>query len=222
MSTTFAELKTALRLILTDRSIWSTTAVDQWAKEAIQDYSSHFPLQLTAYIAASAGIREVDLAGTLGFIQNILQVEYPAGEEPLLLLCRLHQDHPAFLGGAYYDLSGDPVASLILGQTPAAGETIHLTYTTRHPLPATDEAYLTVPDEGLPALHLYVTWKALLALELDNSLDIVRKPPVIQENANSSSRAWKNYHNKIEELRRLQTRAGYSGTWSMDSKDRVY
>jgi hypothetical protein len=222
MSTTFGNLKSSLRQILPDKITWSEQAFDRWAKEAIQDYSVHFPQQLTATISVTADVRIYNLAGVLGRLYEVLQVEFPTGETPPVFLYRLSQEHPKFQDGAVYDLSGDPVTTLILGKTPAAGQSIALTYTAPHTQPASDEVYLSVPDEGLEVLRLYVIWKARLALEHELAVDLDRQTGLVQVNDQSADHAWEMYSAKITEIHHLHTRSGFGGPWRMDERDRVY
>ena len=52
--TTRADLRRSLRQMLTDAAAWPDSQLDEWCRQAIYDYSLHFPYSRTASWEASA------------------------------------------------------------------------------------------------------------------------------------------------------------------------
>ena len=87
MATTLQNLIDAIEADLADsgNATWSAADIEQWSRDAIADYSLHFPLIGQQTIAAVTGTESYDLAG--GFLE-IISVEYPEGQEPRAYLRR--------------------------------------------------------------------------------------------------------------------------------------
>jgi len=164
--TTRAGLRTVIRNQGIDSSTWSDAEVNQWIADAIAEYSIHFPRwRESTGNACAEGEREYDLPSDFA---AALQVEYPEGNEPLTTLTRLPEDDPRF-GPGYYDVRAG--AALVLGESPSAGQTYGLLYQAHHDYPDADDDVLTVPDEDLEVLILFVVLKAYRRLELDEAVN---------------------------------------------------
>ena len=169
--TTRADLRDdIMRERLADATQWPDSTLNQWIEDAIAEYSVHFPrTDLEATIDCVDDQREYDLSSELTRPQGILRVEYPSGEDPPEYLTRRSvDDSRGFWGGEYYDVRGDPPHTLFVGEKPDDGEDIVVFYDGDHLYPTDDADMLTVPDQHLEGLVLFVWWKAaqeLLAAE---------------------------------------------------------
>lgn len=167
--TTFGEFREVSVYAEVDKSRWIEPTVNAWIRDAIRDYSGHFPMFVdtddqSTNISCVAGQQEYSLSSFTG-IQAVLDVEYPEGNDPASLLKRWEQDDPrGFEGLEVYALRGfEKPDTLRLGQEPSSGESIRLTYLADHTAPATDITTLTVPDRHLDVLVLFVQWRAMRA-----------------------------------------------------------
>lgn len=144
---------------------WHSEDIEQWLRDAIGDYSLHFPRILTQTIACSANDRTYDLPA--GFMQ-VLTVEYPAGQDPPEYLARRPHDHPHFWRVAgYFDIirRGDDtdVDEIWISQKPSAGESIDVIYQGQHLMDTTNLTNtdsLTVPERHHSLLRRFATWQA--------------------------------------------------------------
>ena len=167
--TTFGEFREVSVYAEIDKSRWIEPTVNAWLRDAIRDYSVHFPHYVdtddeSTNITCVDDQQEYSLSSFTG-IQTVLDVEYPEGEDPPDLLERRDQDDPrGFEGLEVYAVRGfDKPDTLRLGEEPDADEEIRLTYLADHAVPATDTTALTVPDRHLDALVLFVQWRAARA-----------------------------------------------------------
>jgi len=159
---TLAQLRAIIRQRLTDDTVWTDVNLDQWILDAIGDYSVRFPrTDLEATIDCVADQREYDLSTELTNPHGILRVEYPSGEDPPEYLTRRStEDGRGFWGGEHYDVWGDPPQTLWIGEKPSADEDIVVYYSGDHLYPADEDDVLSVPDDHLEGLILFVRWKA--------------------------------------------------------------
>jgi len=146
---------------------WSAADITQWVRDAIADYSLHFPRILNSDITTSAGDRRYDLPA--GFV-DIISVEYPQGEEPPEYLKPRQELHPSFWSlDGYYTLirrsADDDVDELLISDKPPASETIRVHYTAAHDNTIAAGENLTVPAKHHHILRKYVIWQALLQLQ---------------------------------------------------------
>ena len=81
MATTLQNIIDACEADLGDsgNATWSAADITQWCRDAIADYSVHFPRVLTDTITTSDDDRTYDL--NADFLDPI-SVEYPTGEDP--------------------------------------------------------------------------------------------------------------------------------------------
>ncbi|MCZ7568972.1 MAG: hypothetical protein M5U01_10350 [Ardenticatenaceae bacterium] len=172
--TTRAALNALCRRRLSDTAApltWSELQLNQWIVDAVAEYSLHFPRTLTATIAAVVDQHEYSLSAYSG-LQTVLKVEYPAGEDPPAYLERADEAGALpFYTGDCYDLWGDPPATLVIGPSPAAGETIAITYAADHDFPDDDADTLTIPDRHLELIVLFVRWAAAQEREANEAKD---------------------------------------------------
>ena len=167
MSTTLQNLIDAVEADLSDPGnvTWAAADIEQWLRDAIADYSQHFPRTLSETIAAATDDRKYDLPA--GFL-DVLTVEYPTGQEPPEYLARRPHDHPRFwIENGYFDIveRGDDTdaSELWISKKPTTGESIDVLYHGRHLMNSTDLATsdnLTVPEHHHHLLRKYARWQA--------------------------------------------------------------
>ena len=167
--TTLGEFREVSIYAEIDKTRWIEPTANAWIRDAIRDYSSHFPMFVdtddeSTNITCVDDQQEYSLSSLTG-IQAVLDVEYPEGNDPASLLERREQDEPrGFEGFEVYAVRGfEKPDTLRLGQEPSSTEKIRLTYLADHTAPATDIITLTVPDRHLDALVLFVQWRAMRA-----------------------------------------------------------
>jgi hypothetical protein len=155
---TWAQLLADIRTDLKDTGStprWTNEALYLYAKDAIRDFSTHFPLlkRTTLTVAGTAYALPVDLV-------EIWNVECPAER---FLERRLERP------GSHYTKAGWPTqyyieeGSLYLNGDPSDGDTVVLTYGALHTIPdsATDTTHtLTIPVVDEELIRLYVKAKA--------------------------------------------------------------
>lgn len=214
--TTRLELCQAVRLLLPDQTRWPEASLNAWIGEAVRDYSAVFPLVDQANVPCHPGERRYPLSFP-GQIIDILQVEFPLEQDPPRYLMRMPRSDPRFEQSPVYDffVEGLPDAPvLMLGEVPAAGQGIGVTFTTRHPPPTSDDYVLTLPGHHLEALKLYVLWQALRQLELEEASAAAPTPGVSSLLGINAARAERLYRARLRDLRALAGPGGFSGTWN--------
>ena len=81
---------------------WKATDIAQWLRDAIVDYSQHFPQLATQTINMTTGTNQYDLVDQL---IDVISVEYPSGEDPKEYLKRRHYLHQYFWSEeGYFDV----------------------------------------------------------------------------------------------------------------------
>jgi hypothetical protein len=165
MSTTIQDLIDACEADLADagNATWSAADIEQWLRDAIADYSLHFPRTLTVEISCSADDRQYDLPAT--FVEP-LSVEYPKDQDPPRFLLRRPESHPDFWSqDGYYDIiyraDDADVDELLISSKPSAGEKIDVTFLANHDFTSVVGANTTVPGAHQHILRRYVMWQAL-------------------------------------------------------------
>jgi len=148
-------------------STWSAADVEQWCRDAIADYSLHFHSGESATINCSAGDRQYDLPSRL---VDVVDVEYPKGQEPPQFLDRRPHTRPGFWDeDGYYDVlkhNDDTAADeLLISTIPGAGEQIEVRWTGRYDNSMLTTAAITVPVAHHHLLRNYVLWRATLQLK---------------------------------------------------------
>lgn len=169
MTTTLQNLIDDCEADLGDSSntTFAAADVEQWCRDAIADISQHFPRVLVKDITTTLDDRQYDLsAGTL----DILQVEYPQGEDPPEFLLPRSIYHPQFWNeDGYYDMlrhSDDTdVNEILITTKPPADETIRITHTAEHDNTILTSASLTVLARHQHIMRNYVMWRAALQLK---------------------------------------------------------
>jgi hypothetical protein len=216
MGTTLADLRTSLRLTLTDLPAWPSATLDAWIQDAIRFYSLEFPRTWRRTQALTTGTQAYALPGGHGFMA-VLSVEYPSGQSPPEFIEQVSEDSAQFAsGGDYYALRGvadnisdqkDDTAAgaIVFAETVATGQNAIITYTGAHPLPtvADDDAQITVPVAHWEALYAFVDFRAHWELETDEALAVSTVSIVLAQLGQEARRAWTRYKETIDRIRSL-------------------
>lgn len=220
--TTLQEFRTNwIRPVLTDAAIFPDATLNLLIGQGVTDYSLNFPLSNFALFSAfEANQREFAFNQAAAEIYGVTQCEYPVDQDPRQFLTRLARDHPSFLGGRYYDLVGDSAIELGIGLQP--GETFKLYFMSSRPAPLIDTAKIYIPESHLEALRLFVLWKAVEILKMDEAQHPDTTSMLLSMLGTDSGRAERTYRAKIAELKENSGQGGFTGPWGMDRWDRVY
>jgi hypothetical protein len=119
-------------------------------------------------------------------------------------------------GGPYYDIRSD-YSVIYLGESPAVGESFILEYATVHAIPSTDATVLTIPANHLELLRLYIVWKAVTQLEMDENVSVDRKREMMSALGLNAFRAERAYKGRMREIVLTYTH-GIAGQWRMDKR----
>ena len=224
--TTRLDIRNKIREVITSTVSFPDATLNIWIADAILDYSNYIPYTTSITITCTA-TRYYSVTR----MQGVISCEFPVGQLPTHYLQRKSFQSPDFYGGEYYDIT--PVYGLVLGQLPAAGQQIFLYYNTLHTIPTADGDVLTVADRHLDAIVLFVAWKAVQELEMNemNEPDTYNNPFVtlVENMRPSSASAEAAYRNAIKDfLAVLSTPTEtVTGPWEMDHPtggrgDRIY
>lgn len=212
--------RSMVRELLTDETAWPDGTLNAWLNDALRDYSNFFPRFVEATINCTAATRFYALTSYTG-IKAVVGVEYPAGRTPPRYLAE-RPEPGSFVGNPVYALRGDPPVMLVIGESPATGETIGLDYHALHTIPTADSDVLTAPDQHLEALKLFCIWMAIRELEMNEAQDPDKSTLLLNMLGMNAFRAERSYRAKIQEYMEMAGGGRYSGPWIMDRYDRVY
>lgn len=146
---------------------WATADIQQWCRDAISDYSFHFPRVVSQTHTAAASY-EYDL--DIGFL-DIVSVEYPSGlTEPAFLQWKDRLDEDFYGRDGFYDVikKGSSAANVLVTSEKigVTGENIITLSLAVHDNTISSLAVLTIPYEHLHIIRNYVLWQAAVQLML--------------------------------------------------------
>lgn len=224
--TTLTELADVIQIHLSDSAAdtWSQANIEQWIRDAIKEYSIHFPRVLSATINCQQDIRIYDLPADF---YDTLSVEYPAGEDPPRFLRRLTRKHSLFWQSAgFYDLiktlDDTNRAQMIVSQKPQTGQTIDVWYQAGHQFDLESGDAISVPAEHHHLLIMYVVWLAWrerLAAE-EKGPDSITS--LLSQYASNTARAWRDYTEALNRAKLVQAPGGFTTRWRVDLNDPIY
>lgn len=234
-SPTRAQFRSILRAGLPDRSLYPDYLIDQWIADGIREYSSNFPYRTWGVIMCDPGVRFYLLNDVLSLnaIIDVTAIEYPTGQVPRRFLSRLDEHSEGFVGSPVYDVgSQDETISylygtpqlyyIVLGETPAAGDSIWIEYETVHLVPTSDSIVISVPEHHLEIIRLYTMWRAAEFVETSEASGVDRKN--ITDLRMRTERAAGYYRTKVKEALAANVGKIAPVRWSMPGVggDRVY
>ena len=203
---------------------WSDEQINQFINDAIADYSMHFPRVQTQTISCSDDTREYNLST---YFLDVLSVEYPTGEDPPVYLKYREKLHPDFCNvNGYYSIEqekGEDDADVIyISEKPTEGDSIWLTFNAYHAYFDDDDTdELTVPEEHLELLILYVRWACFQELATSESASpdpTTNMSSALELNATRAERAYRNQLSVYDSSNAESATA----KWEMDTYDRIY
>jgi hypothetical protein len=209
---------------LTSPYKWTDEQINQFINDAIADYSMHFPRVQTQTISCSDDTREYDLST---YFLDTLSVEYPTGEDPPQYLDFREKTHPDFwLTDGYYcieqEKGEDDLDQLVISEKPSTGESIEVTYNAYHAYFDDDDTdELTVPEEHLELIILYVRWACFQELATSESASpdpTTLLSSTLEMNASRAERAYRKQLGVYKTSRSESARA----RWDLDEHDRIY
>lgn len=225
--TSLADLSTRVLQAIDDagEATWTAAMIKNWIKDAIRDYSQYFPRRLQGTITTAAGDHQYDLPDGC---TELLLVEYPTGEDPPEYLHYRSRSHPDFWRSTgYYDyhrnLDGTNVDEIILSDSPAADETITVTYLATHTIPSLDADVLTIPAYHEPLIILYAimsAWQHRLGKE--QQAPTSNSSLLLTQFAANADRARRNYVQALQRARIAAAGRSATAAWKMDKHDRIY
>lgn len=201
---------------------WSNETLKAWVKDAVREYSNHFPL-----------IKEVSGAATTGtyeyvfdyLVTGVIECEYPTGEDPPKFPEQRNHREPHFFddGLSYYDLvayPGENAAEIWLSD-PVTGTNYNIKFQTEHEWTANGSDYeADIPDSSRHIIIQYAIWQCwreMLTIEKENT-DKDRKDFLTKQ----VDKAAKSYMTMITSLKETMAAESEFVKWEMDKFDRIY
>lgn len=212
MSLTLAAARAILRRQITSTTTWPNATLDGWLADALRAYSLEFPRRLRHTQALTTGTQAYDLPGGQAF-QNVLRVEYPAGEDPPEFLNQQDAADPEFQAGGYAyalrapaddaDADAETAGQIVLAPTVATGENVVIEYAAAHRVPAAgdDTALITVPDGHLEALVAFVEFRQAAQMNNDARWRDCIANDKLSELSNDARATWERYKDVLESIR---------------------
>jgi hypothetical protein len=221
MTISLDEMVTEVRRYFRDVK-WSNDTLKAWVRDAVRDYSQHFPQVKEAAVIAIAGTYEYDIND---LVLAVIEVEYPSGEDPPEYPEQRNHREPHFFGDgvSYYDVvlyPGQGEAELWLSD-PQAGETCSVKYYTGHDWTAEGSDYKTdIADEDRHVLVQYVIWQCWReTLTMERETADADRRAYLQEQAADAASSYSYYINQIKANRSAESEFV---RWKMDKFDRIY
>jgi len=168
--TTLQNLIDACEADLADsgNATWSAADITQWCRDAIADYSLHFPLtEGPATSTPGDGVHTVDLPKR--FVE-IISVEFPGDEDPPQFLERRPHTHPDFWReDGYFDIlrfddASDP-DQIVFSNGGDGSSKLYYYYQAPHDESISAGSTLTVPPSHEHILRAFVRWQATAQLK---------------------------------------------------------
>lgn len=228
MSTTITNLIDECEADLNDsgNAIWSAADVERWVRDAIADYSLHFPRTLVQSIDCSNNVRQYDLPATF---MSVIRVEYPDGEDPPQFLDRRPESHPDFWSeDGYFDIlphaDDSDVDELLISTKPVSTEDIVVTFLAYHDFTSVVATATTVPEHHHHIIRKYVMWQALHQLLVTEEASPTSNSSLLMsQHAINVDRARRAYVDSLAKALYAQASSSYVSWFNQaDATERVY
>ncbi len=203
---------------------WPDGTVMVWLKGAIADFSIHMPPQFIEDISAVLDQHIYNLPLTF---RNVVSVEFPQGEDPLVFLeRRALANDKFFLQDGFYDVQDymreEDQSVIWISDTPDGTETIRVNFRGNYaPLPILADV-CPVPEQFHHVLHQYLDWRAMAHKLGDETQDPDTTTLLLSQLASNTDRARRAYHDEIRRIQKSPAEGGPVGPWTMDAYDRIY
>ncbi len=212
---------------------WSNNTIKEWIKDAVRDYSIHFPIPAALTDDANDDVYEYDFfAGShqeeaLPVILGVVEFEYPAGEVPPEYPKRMSHTNRRFFaeGQSYYDIVLNPAMTngeIWLSQ-PETGQAFQVRYLTEHSWTSVESG--TDETTAVPAHHRHIivqyvvctAWREKLTMiqeaQDDVLFDRLEKRVLVES---------MKYNEMIEQAKAARPSESKLVSWEMDKYDRIY
>lgn len=229
--TTLAELRTRILNQLSDagNATWSDAVIEEWARDAIRDYTQYLPRVVQGSQTISSGtFTEFSLAEDFRAMTSVLHQYSTLSEERYLE--RLSRDDPRFMNGAGYyydilarhDMSENSVCYLSFAvNSPGTNERILYEYEGDHVFWTSGSSWdLTMPWRDEPVLVQYVIWKAWLERSMKEAQNPDSTTLLLATFATNADKAERAYRRMIDAAQKSHQAAGTAlSSWRMDKWD---
>ena len=214
--------------------MWSEDTLKEWVKQAVKEYSKHFPDVASMSDTTVVGTYQYDFfEGThdeedLPVILEVVSVEYPADEDPPEFASRMDHKAAAFFSGDYYDVVIYP--SRNNGEiwiSDPDGSDFEVIYHTEHSWTSVDsgsDENTEVTAHHQPIIIQYVVylcWREMVSMETMKLPDekFASKLAAVQQRADTEYVRWMSM---VESAKRSTSIESESIQWSMDKYDHIY
>jgi hypothetical protein len=225
--TTLTELTDRAQNAINDAAAgtWSQAVIQQWCRDAVADYSTHFLRFEEQTINCVTDQHYYALANAQ---RGIISVEYPYGEDPPRYLARRPVTHPKFWDqDGYYDVEDyqdhTDTDMLWISDNPTTGEQIKVIHSAMyHSIALASSHTIEVPPEHEPLLLLFVVWRAhteRMSTEAQNPDTTIR---MLQQMKLAVQAAEYGYHQALRDAKQAQAVGGWVPPWQVDDHDRIY
>lgn len=155
-----------------------------------------------------------------------MSVEYPTGKDPPKYLNFREKTHTNFWSqnGNYNiekEKGADDLNIMYISEKPATGESIEVTFNAYHAYLDDDTDELTVPEEHLELIILYVRWACFQELSIQESANpdpTIKMSSSLELNATRAERAYRRALIAYQET----TSRTATAHWEMDRFRRIY
>jgi hypothetical protein len=216
---------------------WSNSTLKEWIKDAVREYSNHFPVLAAFSESAADGVYEYDFfpgahaEENLPVVFGVVEFEYPTGEDPPEYPLRMsHTDKRFFNSGeSYYDIVLHPAMNNgeIWLSSPETGDSFQVKYLTAHSWTEVEsgaDETCQVPAHHQPLLVQYVTWlctREMLAARMATA-EAAEETALLEMLLRRVNEEWRRYERMIETAKAMQSGESQQIHWEMDQDERIY
>lgn len=217
------ELRRVCQRMLNDSGgdTFTDTVVDAWLKEAIQEYSQHFGKVVDVAVSGiTSGTYAYAITDKIG---NIIQIEYPEGEDPPQYGQRRPYSSDEFwLNGDSYDFiqTDNEEGGILYLADPTQDTTATIQAHTSY-----DETQSTVEVPAIhhPILIARVRWSARMFQTESEMINPTSNSSLLMaQMEQNASRARSNYFKLLHNALLADLGESVVIKWEMDKFDRVY
>jgi len=216
---------------------WSQDTLEEWVKQAVKEYSKHFPLVSSVTDSAVAGTYKYDFfAGAhdeedLPVVLAVTKFEYPTGEDPPKYPKRKSHTQDFFFDGDddFYDVVIFPnrTNGEVWLSDPETGSSFQIWFHTEHAWTSVDsdtDENTEVAGNHQPIIIQYVTWLCWREMisEAQMNLDKDEYTSKIRAIVERADYEYIRYTDMIHDAEKAVSPESETIVWAMDKYDRIY